>query len=629
MANARLELRVSEDGRQVVLVDKQRGCDWRLDPAQRLVGRVPVPASLYATTGPASQGETVLPDGSMERLPDGFRMTHRVPEGAIVYRWTLAGDHVRVVLESAPQTIETISLPGAFVPGEGKASLLLSAYQGVLYRPTGEVWEETRSPGGHSFFSMAMNALLGERGGLMVTCETATDWLCSFGENATSPYFFYNAARCEVDGWYPREVRLYPVESNITAVAKRYRQRVQERGEFVSWAEKIARKPVVEKLFGALFAFTGYNHAPEVDYMASARQLSTMGFANVLYYPVRMAGYSLDFLMGGDKPIWMPDETVQRVRDIPGALVSPWGWMVEGLDDGSPGMQKIYRRNPDGSAPPGWRIEKQQWYLVCPGEQITAIRNRFATDLQAMDWIHYDVNACFMGRQPCYAKDHPSHPDGPVSRRREIKLTQDILGPDVNGNRIVSSEGFVDRYTNSYDVGSAKLWPASGPDADCIPVPLTMLVFHDSTIHNWWEVHTYNPLPGFQGNKDSVFGTYGAGASHKMAALDALYGCPPQVFPFGRQYGWIDIQSRRTFSFCIQLSDVNVQAALQAALPVAQLHRRIGKLEMLSFELLTPDGTAQTTVFADGTRVVANVSDKAVETAFGRLPANSWKEIPA
>src|SRR5262249_25335775 len=156
--------------------------------------------------------------------------------------------------------------------------------------------------------SMGMNALLADRGGLMMTQETVGDWYGTFGENKSGPFTFYVQWKCPVDGWYRREGRFYPVDAPIPAVAKRYRHGGKERGEFVSWEEKIARKPVLEKLFGALFAFTGYNHAPEVDYVGGARKLYEMGFESVLYYPVRIANYSLNFLMGGDQPIWMSDE---------------------------------------------------------------------------------------------------------------------------------------------------------------------------------------------------------------------------------------------------------------------------------------------------------------------------------
>ena len=78
------------------------------------------------------------------------------------------------------------------------------------------------------------------------------------------------------------------------------------------------------------------------------------------------------------------------------------------------------------------------------------------------------------------------------------------------------------------------------------PVPMTMLVYHDSCLHDWWEVHNYNGLPGWQvGAEGHGFGLVGNGLPLLKAAQDALYGCPPNVFPFGRQYGWVNIATRQ------------------------------------------------------------------------------------
>ena len=51
-----------------------------------------------------------------------------------------------------------------------------------------------------------------------------------------------------------------------------------------------------------------------------------------------------------------------------------------------------------------------------------------------------------------------------------------------------------------------------------------------------------------------------------------------------------------------------MQIALRQALPVAQMHREIGKLEMVHFRILSEDGYVQESAFADGTRIVANFS---------------------
>ncbi len=243
-----------------------------------------------------------------------------------------------------------------------------------------------------------------------------------------------------------------------------------------------------------------------------------------------------------------------------------------------------------------------------------------------MDWIHYDVNATRLGRSVCYAKDHDLHGHRPLCKTDDVEWTRRLLGPETNGNRIVSSEGFVDRYAVSYDIGTTKLWPAAGPGARFIPVPLTMLVLHDSTVHDWWEVDNYNELPGYRA--EHRFGRVGSGGAQRKAALDALYGSPPNVFPFGRQYGWTDLGSRRTFSYTIHLDDRAVQRALALALPVTRLHRRIGKLELRSFEFLSDDHALQATTFADGTRIVANLGDRSREhPSAGVVPPYTWKEI--
>jgi hypothetical protein len=618
ISNPLLELSVGEGGGSILLVDKARGMEWRLDPASRVF------RMRGAEGGVGEPG--LLPEGRVEKMTGAFRVTHLLAEGEVHFLWTLATDHVRVGLEVRGDVVAEVALPGSFsVEGE-HLRMLIPSYQGILFRGSGETWEENRVGGAHGNLSLSMAAMVGDRGALLVTQENETDWACRFGEGGGALSFAFHQRRCAVDGWYRREVRLYPVAPDIAAIAKRYRARLKERGEFVSWEEKIARKPILENLFGALHAFLGYNKTSEVDYAGSARKLHEMGFERVLYCPVRMAHWSLDFKMGGDTPIWFTDEEVARIKTVPGALVAPWGWFVEGLDDGSERMARIFRRNAQGGTYNLWRIENQQWKEVCLPYQVEEVRRRFGGDLRAMDWIHYDVSATRLGRPVCFSHDHALHGGRAMGMRADVEWTRRLLGPETNGNRIVSSEGFQDRYATVYDIGSTKVHPAWG-HATAWPVPLTMLVLHDSMVHQWWEMDTYNAVPGHSlPLKGSRFGHTGSGGAAAKAAMDALYGSPPQVFPFGRQYGWVDLGSRRSFSYTIQLADREVQRALEAALPMTRLHAKVGKQEMVSFEFLSEDGALQASAFADGTRVVANFSNLPREAAgVGQVPPESWR----
>jgi hypothetical protein len=123
-------------------------------------------------------------------------------------------------------------------------------------------------------------------------------------------------------------------------------------------------------------------------------------------------------------------------------------------------------------------------------------------------------------------------------------------------------------------------------------------------------------------------GRQGCGLPKLKAAIDALHGYPPNLFPFGKQYAWADFEARRTYSYLVRLEDAPVQEAIAAALPVAKLHRKIGRLEMTGFEMLSDDGALQVTTFADGTRIVANLADDAREVeGAGQMAGQSWHAL--
>ncbi len=609
-----LELSVAEDGSVVRILDRRRDCAWQLDTA-RAGYRLEDDEALRP-----------LPTGRADKEGDAIVIRYGTDAGAFSYRYTTAGDHVQVSLECESAEIETVSLTGPIVPTEGARRMAVPLYQGVLLDGGGPEWEMVIRHGGHLSFSMAMAAVLGTRGGMMVCHESPTNWSAALGRYADGPAFQFLHGRDPVDGWVGGTVRLYPVDADVVSACKCYRRRVKERGDFLSWEEKIARKPILRDLFGATMAFVGYNACPDLDYAEGARRMREMGFESVFYYPVRMFQYSLGFLMGGDKPIWLSDEQVAAVKAVDGAHVSPWAWVVEGLDDGSEAMHRIFRKDANGEAVANWKIDEQRWYLVCTPYQVRHVRERLNGDMSAMDWLHFDVNAVWSGR-PCFDAGHDLHGGHPMGRKGDMESTRHLFSPETVGNRIVSSEGFNDYYAGWYDIGSTKIMPPETWDPGCVPIPMTMLVFHDCCVHDWWELHNYNDHPGFGlAAAPHGLGTTGCGLPELKAAMDSLYACPPNVFPFGKQYGWVDAALGETYSYRVNLNDDSVQAALRAALPVARLHKEIGMLEMVDFEFVSDDRAVQATTFSDGTRIVANLSERDAEAPdIGLLPAHSWQ----
>jgi hypothetical protein len=618
-------LQMKEDGSHLVLTDRRRGCRWRLDTPHQGYRRVS--AVWRSSNGPQIR-EAFEPFGKGRAACGNgdLVVTYRVLGGEVHFRWTVGDDYARVTLECTSQAIDYVTLPGAFFPEGGQHEIAIPVYQGLLLKKGGENWQESRSHAGHLNFSMAMGAVLQDRGGLLVTHECPTNWSAHFGQCPAGPFFRFEQRRCQVDGWAGAEVRFYGADPSVTAICKRYRARVRERGELVQWPEKIAAKPIVRDLFGALMAFVGYNRSTGIDYAVSAARLRKAGFDTVFYYPLRMCQYSLGFRMGGDGPIWLDDATLAALHRVPGARLAPWGWCVEGLDDGGETMRRITVRGADGRPEPSWKIDQFQWYRVCTPYQIEHMKQRFQTDMAAMDWVHYDVSAMCDGRT-CFSTDHALHAKKPLGRIRDVENIRELFSPQTVGNRVVSSEGFGDHYAAWYDVGSTKLMPSAGPDAVAVPVPMTMLVFHDSCIHDWWEVNNYNAHKGFPIEVlPHGLGRVGSGLPRLKAALDALQGCPPNLFPFGRQYGWADRARCETYSYEVRLDDPPVSEAIESALPVARLHRRVGMSELVSFEMLSEDRLVQATLFSDGTRVVANLSDRPQGCrGHGLLPGHSWR----
>lgn len=613
--NETIELHVQDDGFDLLLRDRRRGVAWRLDPstcgfatseAEMMQDKAPVFARIF------SQGRARPLSGT------AIELRYPVPGGEVLLLWELRDDHALATLEVRSDQILEVAFPGSFQPEAGAGEVLLPRFQGLLTRPVGpdryHRWK---------FIGMNMLGYLQQGAGLLVAEEDPKGKVLLHGLHQGRVFGLFASRRCPVRGWTRRQARVYPTDGSITAVCKRYRRRVIERGDFVSWEQKIQNKPILDKLFGSLIAFIGYNQARETDYVQSARKLRDSGFESVLYYPVCHNNGNSNFLMGGDKPIALTPAQIQAIKDC-GGLISAWNWTTSTLDDGSEAISRSYRLDQAGQLMKEWQIDQFMFNKVCTSYQIEFARRQYQGAMREMDWAHYDVSA-LDGGCGCWNPAHAEHHRGPLSAGEDALLVGELLGPGVNGNRIVSSEGFTELAARHYDIGSNKYVPGWG-DEHIIPVPMTSLVFHDSTLNNWWELHTYNEVPSFAIANDGA-GNRGAGWPEKKAAMDALYGAAPLVFPFGRQYGWLDIATHKTFSFEIHLEDAEVQRALRAALPVSRLHRRIGKLEMTGFEFLTEDFAVQATTFADGTRIVANVSDGPVRTSdFGTLPPNSWKE---
>jgi len=619
ISNPAIALSCHEDGTGLTIEDRLRRTSWQLDYA-----------SLVYQLAPFHRREPIPPMAGLlrperARLVDGgLELTCRAGDEAVRYLYRLADNGLDVTLCSdGLRELKGVSLPGQFLP-TGSCRYLLPVLQGMLWQGRGPAFRWQVADGGHGGFAMPFVGYLSDAAGLLVETVTRDDATLSVSksaEGACAAQFIQVSSLGTMR--YDRTARIALTDASITAIAKAYRRHVVERGQFSSWDKKTAERPALERLFGSLMCFIGYCR-DELDYAAELGKLKAYGFDRALVYPARFDNYHQPIMMGGRAPIALSSETVAEIRGL-GYDVAPWSWVNEALDDGTETTRQMFRRDPQGRPRPSWRIEDQQWNAVCSSFMADYKRRENAGAMADMSWDHFDVVTC-AANDECHALDHPGHPGRPLSRSEDRANLAELLRAGQHGNRAVSSEAFNDAYASDYDLGSVKAFPMFR-HWPFWPVPLTGLVYHDSVIHSHWEVHNYNFAGFSRAGPDGLF-EYGGGRPALQAALDALMGTPPDLFPFGAQYQWTG-RGAETSLTRFRFEDPEVQLALRHALPVARLHRDIGRLEMLDFEILSEDGNLQRSRFADGTVIVANFGAdmrRDVE-GVGSIAGESWVRL--
>ena len=584
----------------LIATDLQRNTQWKLEECSVQYG-----GNILKNEHPTQEVEnlkTMTQSRAVKINDRELQLFYEAGGAELSYIYKLLPDGFEVrLLPDNTANIEAISLPGSFAPA-GQKKLLLPIKQGMLWDGRGPDTNCFVRDGGHHGFTMQMYGILAQDGGLLCQAQDNVDSRYRYMKDSTGFRVYSIAVSSLGEMRYGRAIRFHFTCPTITAIAKRYRKAVIDAGRFISWEEKLKTRPHLENLFGTLMCFIGYSQ-DDVDYVQSCQKLRKMGFDRALVYPVAFNTYQTDFKMGGLPPIKLSGGEIEQIKAL-GYDVAPWSWLNEAIESKNP--SSYYKINRENEKIYGWRIDDYVWYKTCSSIIAQQAQKAADGDFKAMTWDHYDVLACVTVGE-CYDTTHEHHPGKPLSRQDDLQWVREVMriGRGSGQNpRILSAEGFCDLFSLDYDIGSVKAWPQYGPWSFW-PVPLTGLVYHDSILQSWWEVHNYNN-DYFNTSHDHY--EYGGGRADMQSAMDALYGAPPDVFPFGAQYGWTG-KGSETFTFRYRLEDECVQYALKKALPVARLHKKIGKLEMTDFEFLHDKGWIQRTTFADGTKVYANFSN--------------------
>ncbi|HZG74500.1 MAG TPA: hypothetical protein VEZ72_01465, partial [Paenibacillus sp.] len=473
--NESVALYCQEDGSGLACVDVARGTRWALDEE----------TVVYATKNDDGKLDwRKMRPLRAERTDAGsLRLTYGAGEDEVDVTYRVQPDYIEIVQSGqVSDRIQAYALPGSFVPAGEKLQFVLPIMQGMLWKGKGDPFEWKLDEGRHGGYSMPLAGYLGESGGLMVTSETQDDLQLWVGKDDRQRCWATYVQLASLGTMrYERRARLYVTDADHVAVAKTYRRKIIEQGRFKNWEEKIAERPALERLFGTLMCFIGYCK-DDLDYAAESAKLKAYGFDRALIYPARFNTYHRDIHMGGLPPIDLSPEQVDRIKKL-GFDVAPWTWINESMNDGTDTIRNRYRLSPEGEYIPSWRIDEQVWNQVCTTFMADYQREANAGVFADMSWDHFDVIACAtMGE--CYALNHPAHPGRPLSRTEDREHIRKLLIAGQADGRPVSSEGFNDAYSALYDLGSVKAFPMFH-HWPLWPIPLTMLVYHDSMIHSW------------------------------------------------------------------------------------------------------------------------------------------------
>ena len=605
---------ISVDGENggIVLTDKLRGMEWSFDGIENLRFQ------------------------SAKARGGAIELIYSAPSGAeVMYRYALHDDFVEIKLIAGHGCggVTGVKMPSAFSPSGAAKKYLFPIMQGMLWDTSDKTFvapfETVLPEGAHVGFTMPMFAVLGDTGAMLYISETQDDchWTISRGADGKTRCDNIQDASAGTLR-YDRVGRIYFTDPSITKATKRYRARVVEKGRFVTFREKIERHPdkkALKNMFGSLMCFVGYCQ-DDIDYVENFKKLKAYGFERALVYPVHFNVPSLDFKMGGVAPINLSDAEIAAIKDL-GYDVAPWTYVnqITNPDQRLYALgHDVFSHGLDGNRFTGWQMDDYINWQVCPSFiQDVYVSLRTTTDrMREMTWDHFDTLANNAGFE-CPSPDHETHMDRPLTRSEYREYQRKLFLYARENTGAVSSESFNDAYSLEYDMGSAKAWAQYDPFM-FKPVPLSMLVYHDSIIHSWWEVHNYNSK--YHTRDLSPFYQYGGGRYELQATMDALYGLPPDVMPFGAQYGWTNDYGSPTMLYRFRFEDPETQLALKCALPVAKNHEKVGMLEMTDFEFLTKNYHLQKTTFADGTKIYANFGPRAIyHPECGSVDPLSWK----
>lgn len=414
---------------------------------------------------------------------------------------------------------------------------------------------------------------------------------------------------------YPRRVRFLALEdSGYVAVANAFREYAQKHGLWKSFEERVDENPNVAKLKGAFVACAGYWHDEDADQVATMKAMREYGFEQGYLFSPKLLKFGTGWEVFGVKANRMTDDQLREIQQL-GYLCSPFLQVEEASPSIGPEKFAI---DSSGEKIQRWQTGEAIFHEIAKW-RVPAMLPVFDDLLQVADAIHFDTLTA-MRLVENYG-ERPYDCAGDVRLRMEIADYYRRLG------KVICGESMRDWGIRHVDMSTAKTFvPVNDKDPRVWTVPLSDLVYHDSTIRTHWEHHAYDD--------DSCVRTLAWKKYHPfgMEMNDLLTCSPPVLFPEGMMYkfelnpitlsdGRPEVKADRTKAtlYRKRMSDPETQAALPKALRVCRLNQRHGTARMLTHRFLDPASPmVQESQFETGLSVTVNFSDEHYQLPDGR-----------
>jgi len=402
-------------------------------------------------------------------------------------------------------------------------------------------------------------------------------------------------------------------ESGYVAVANAFRAYAQDHGLWKSWEERVDENPEVEKLRGAFIAGAGYYYDEGADQLAAMKAMRKSGFTRGYLFSPKMFKFGDEWRSIAEANR-VTDDEIRQIQDL-GYLCAPFLQVEEA---GSSVGEEKFARDADGQFIKRWQMGELKFYEIAkwriPG-MLPALDDR----LQACNAVHFDTLTAMRLVE--------NHGERPYDHRGDVRLRMELADTYRRHGKVIGSEGLRDWGVRHVDLATSKTFtPVSRADPRVWTVPLTDLVYHDSTVRSHWEHHAYDDDRGV---RNLVLKKYHPFA---MELNDLLTCSPPVLFPEGMLYTYglkeitrpdgtpdVAVDWTKTTLYKKRITDLETQAALPRALRVCRLNERHGVSRMLTHRFVDPQSPfVQESEFASGARVVVNFGEELFTLADGR-----------